>query len=128
MREKPSETTCEAKPRNVIGTATNDFMGLYGRGSRIRTCGLKYPKLPRYRAALYPDGSRVANMAGADEQGASFNAPPTTAHGPRRGAPSRAGFRILPGPSPCPVPAIVCATARRSRLGATPRRKREYRS
>ena len=29
----------------------------FGRGSRIRTCDLKYPKLPRYRAALYPDGS-----------------------------------------------------------------------
>ena len=26
-----------------------------GRGSRIRTCDLKYPKLPRYQAALYPD-------------------------------------------------------------------------
>src|SRR5882672_4477647 len=25
-----------------------------GRGSRIRTCDLKYPKLPRYQAALYP--------------------------------------------------------------------------
>ena len=28
---------------------------LAGRGSRIRTCDLKYPKLPRYQAALYPD-------------------------------------------------------------------------
>src|SRR5579883_396902 len=26
-----------------------------GRGSRIRTCDLKYPKLPRYQAALYPE-------------------------------------------------------------------------
>src|ERR1700691_4075962 len=25
-----------------------------GRGSRIRTCDLKFPKLPRYQAALYP--------------------------------------------------------------------------
>ncbi len=25
-----------------------------GRGSRIRTCDLKYPKLPRYQTALYP--------------------------------------------------------------------------
>src|ERR1700685_2066399 len=25
-----------------------------GRGSRIWTCDLKYPKLPRYQAALYP--------------------------------------------------------------------------
>jgi hypothetical protein len=27
---------------------------LAGRGSRIRTCDLQYPKLPRYQAALYP--------------------------------------------------------------------------
>ena len=25
-----------------------------GRGSRIRTCDLEYPKLPRYQTALYP--------------------------------------------------------------------------
>jgi hypothetical protein len=25
-----------------------------GRGSRIRTCDLKFPKLPRYQTALYP--------------------------------------------------------------------------
>ena len=30
-----------------------------GRGSRIRTCDLQYPKLPRYQAALYP----VAHVA-----------------------------------------------------------------
>jgi hypothetical protein len=42
---------------------------MLGRGSRIRTCGLKYPKLPRYRAAPYPDGRGVANMAGPGEQG-----------------------------------------------------------
>jgi hypothetical protein len=29
-------------------------IGSLGRGSRIRTCDLKYPKLPRYQAALYP--------------------------------------------------------------------------
>jgi hypothetical protein len=28
-----------------------DFIG---RGSRIRTCDLEYPKLPRYQTALYP--------------------------------------------------------------------------
>src|ERR1041384_158721 len=28
-----------------------------GRGSRIRTCDLKYPKLPRYQTALFPGGS-----------------------------------------------------------------------
>lgn len=31
-----------------------------GRGSRIRTCDLKYPKLPRYQAALYPDCAAVS--------------------------------------------------------------------
>ncbi len=40
-----------------------------GRGSRIRTGDLKYPKLPRYRAALYPDFRRVANMSAACGQG-----------------------------------------------------------
>jgi hypothetical protein len=29
-----------------------------GRGSRIRTGDLQYPKLPRYQTALYPAGSR----------------------------------------------------------------------
>jgi hypothetical protein len=29
-----------------------------GRGSRIRTCDLKYPKLPRYQAAPYPGAAR----------------------------------------------------------------------
>jgi hypothetical protein len=29
-------------------------LGFCGRGSRIRTCDLQYPKLPRYQAALYP--------------------------------------------------------------------------
>jgi hypothetical protein len=28
---------------------------LAGRGTRIRTLDLQYPKLPRYQAALYPD-------------------------------------------------------------------------
>jgi hypothetical protein len=28
----------------------------YGRGSWIRTNDLQYPKLPRYQAALYPEG------------------------------------------------------------------------
>ena len=46
-----------------------DFKSLDGRGSRIRTCDLKYPKLPRYRAALYPVFARVANMGRTSEQG-----------------------------------------------------------
>ncbi len=47
----------------------NNFNSLDGRGSRIRTCDLKYPKLPRYRAALYPVFARVANMGRRPEQG-----------------------------------------------------------
>src|SRR5450755_527878 len=30
----------------------------FGRGSWIRTNDLQYPKLPRYQAALYPEGQR----------------------------------------------------------------------
>src|SRR5208283_1445697 len=41
----------------------------HGRGSRIRTGDLKYPKLPRYRAALYPEFGPVANMGGLCGQG-----------------------------------------------------------
>jgi hypothetical protein len=33
-----------------------------GRGSRIRTCDLQYPKLPRYQAALYPARRVVGYM------------------------------------------------------------------
>ncbi len=35
---------------------------LAGRGSRIRTCDLQYPKLPRYQAALYPARRVVGYM------------------------------------------------------------------
>jgi hypothetical protein len=35
-----------------------------GRGSRIRTCDLKYPKLPRYQAALYPECWLAAYASG----------------------------------------------------------------
>src|SRR5215467_5175247 len=38
--------------------------GLAGRGSRIRTCDLEYPKLPRYQTALYP-----AKVHGRDTMG-----------------------------------------------------------
>jgi hypothetical protein len=40
---------------NDLRTTINDLNTLAGRGSRIRTCDLKYPKLPRYQAALYPE-------------------------------------------------------------------------
>ena len=32
-----------------------------GRGSRIRTCDLEYPKLPRYQTALYPAGAQMGD-------------------------------------------------------------------
>jgi hypothetical protein len=43
----------------LVGRRDNLLKSLlyFGRGSRIRTCDLKYPKLPRYRAALCPDFS-----------------------------------------------------------------------
>src|ERR1700722_15016961 len=47
------------KRQNDVRTALRDFSSLAGRGSRIRTCDLKYPKLPRYQAALYPAFSPV---------------------------------------------------------------------
>jgi hypothetical protein len=35
-----------------------DLIEIIGRGTRIRTLDLQYPKLPRYQAALYPDNPR----------------------------------------------------------------------
>ena len=35
--------------------------GFIGRGTRIRTADLQYPKLPRYQAALYPGFHRIAS-------------------------------------------------------------------
>jgi hypothetical protein len=40
---------CSCHRRSILWQTLRD-----GRGSRIRTCDLKYPKLPRYQAALYP--------------------------------------------------------------------------
>jgi hypothetical protein len=49
----------------------NELKYLLGRGSRIRTCDLKFPKLPRYRAALYPVAPMSRGItAGLVEQGA----------------------------------------------------------
>src|SRR3984957_1856054 len=39
----------------AVMTASSLFPNRGGRGSRIRTCDLKYPKLPRYQTALYPE-------------------------------------------------------------------------
>src|ERR1700722_2779143 len=39
----------------AVMTAPSLFPNRGGRGSRIRTCDLKYPKLPRYQTALYPE-------------------------------------------------------------------------
>jgi hypothetical protein len=57
------------KRQNAVRMRFSNFNGLGGRGSRIRTCDLKYPKLPRYRAALYPVFAGVANMGRRPEQG-----------------------------------------------------------
>jgi hypothetical protein len=61
LRNKLRDLGSSDQPQIMFGGA--------GRGSRIRTCGLKYPKLPRYRAAPYPDGRGVANMTDLGEQG-----------------------------------------------------------
>jgi hypothetical protein len=49
------------------------FNGVFGRGTRIRTLDLQYPKLPRYQAALYPDRLRndVDTRLSPDQQGAA---------------------------------------------------------
>src|ERR1700739_2321498 len=44
--------------RTVAGPPRHRKAVAGGRGSRIRTCDLQYPKLPRYQAAPYPAGSR----------------------------------------------------------------------
>src|SRR5262245_52376103 len=41
------------------------LQGFRGRGSWIRTNDLQYPKLPRYQAALYPDGKRELHASPA---------------------------------------------------------------
>ena len=41
--------------KNTAIARNRDFKGVFGRGTRIRTADLQYPKLPRYQAALYPD-------------------------------------------------------------------------
>ncbi len=69
-------STPDATPRTTAGISVDRCIKPVlhqsisdGRGSRIRTCDLKYPKLPRYRAALYPVVARVATMGGGPEQG-----------------------------------------------------------
>jgi hypothetical protein len=44
-----------AFPGDFSGNAeVAESVDFIGRGSRIRTCDLEYPKLPRYQTALYP--------------------------------------------------------------------------
>jgi hypothetical protein len=47
------------------------FKGVFGRGTRIRTLDLQYPKLPRYQAALYPEylGNEVDTRLMRRQQG-----------------------------------------------------------
>jgi hypothetical protein len=49
-----SPKTWGARPTTVGQRSDLRVEAFVGRGSRIRTCDLKYPKLPRYQAALYP--------------------------------------------------------------------------
>jgi hypothetical protein len=50
-----AQTLCQLTARRRQPHASRHFrLGFCGRGSRIRTCDLQYPKLPRYQAALYP--------------------------------------------------------------------------
>jgi hypothetical protein len=79
-----------AKRKNDVRAAGNEIKWLAGRGSRIRTCDLKYPKLPRYQAALYPVFARVANMSAKREQGRDLRQTSVREHGaPARGPPAR---------------------------------------
>src|SRR6516164_9520515 len=41
---------------------------LIGRGTRIRTADLQYPKLPRYQAALYPGTAMSIHAKGASSK------------------------------------------------------------
>jgi hypothetical protein len=45
--------------RTALDRSPFTFSLLDGRGTRIRTADLQYPKLPRYQAALYPDVPRM---------------------------------------------------------------------
>src|SRR5579863_643294 len=74
-----------------------------GRGSRIRTCDLQYPKLPRYQAALYPAGMILSKTVSALSNcpGPSPNGPLDTCFaGLRQGAPpARQTSKQLPRPT-----------------------------
>jgi hypothetical protein len=87
-----------------------------GRGSRIRTCDLQYPKLPRYQAALYPAPLSVA-------VGYMFHRPPARRPMPAVGSPQSGTGRYFlkkapatrsPGamPSLRAVPPMTSSTAR----------------
>ena len=53
-----NDNRCEAPDRAESGRQTRRNYKMRGRGSWIRTNDLQYPKLPRYQAALYPEGQR----------------------------------------------------------------------
>src|ERR1700739_1718606 len=58
-RTAPKSFPHSTRPaRTVAGPPRHRKAVAGGRGSRIRTCDLQYPKLPRYQAAPYPAGSR----------------------------------------------------------------------
>ena len=87
-----------------------DTAGLLGRGSRIRTGDLQYPKLPRYQAALYPDDEPAAGI-----HSSSFASKPWQAGAWRDDQRRNIGCATRsPGarPSLRDVPAITSSTAR----------------
>src|SRR6516164_1665571 len=52
---------------------------LIGRGTRIRTADLQYPKLPRYQAALYPGTAMSIHAKGTSSKarGRQIGRPPS---------------------------------------------------
>jgi hypothetical protein len=67
--------------------------GLVGRGSRIRTCDLEYPKLPRYQTALYPARVMGRNTHAGDAL-ASIHASADSGNVSRRRAERRFAERL----------------------------------
>src|SRR6516225_11551883 len=75
---------------------------LIGRGTRIRTADLQYPKLPRYQAALYPGTAMSIHAKGTSSKargrqiGRARRAPDASSGSDRsvRGETWRARFRV----------------------------------
>jgi hypothetical protein len=77
IAEHSANITCQNHPRSV-GITLSGIKYLAGRGSRIRTCDLEYPKLPRYQAALYPARALGVRSTDADDADAEKDAVAST--------------------------------------------------